>query len=560
MLLARARAEVHAFEACASRFRPGSELCALNADPRRVVPASPRLRAAVAAALWAARETGGLVDPCLLDELEAAGYTRSLAADECRLDRRIRGLEATLVAPARPHPAARWRDVVVDDRRGTIERPPGLRLDLGGSGKGHVADVLAGIVGAAREWLVDAGGDLRVGGGREVRVAHPLRDEPAAVLHLADGAIATSSIVRRSWRGGHHLLDPATGRPAWTGLLSVTALAPTTLHAETLAKAALLSGPDGARRILAPPRRLPHPRRRGGRGGMTDPAEHGWWLASRAAGIVALLCITLSVGVGLAMAGRVSRHPRLARALMAVHQQTALVGLVAIAVHGITLLGDRFMDPGLLGIAVPFVIEHEPLYTGLGIAGGWLAAILGLSYWARNRIGAGLWRKLHRATILVYVLSVVHTLGAGTDASSAWMQTLLVATGAPIVFLFLMRVLPQPRSGPAFRRFRVAEVTPESAAVTSFALEPEDGKPLAPFEPGQFLTVRVDVPGAGKLLRSYSLSAGADPRRHRISVKREGACSAATCTRPSSPATCSSCRARAGRSCSTAPAAAPSRC
>jgi ferredoxin-NADP reductase len=258
---------------------------------------------------------------------------------------------------------------------------------------------------------------------------------------------------------------------------------------------------------------------------MTDPAEHGWWLASRAAGIVALLCITLSVGVGLAMAGRVSRNPRLARALMAVHQQTALVGLVAIAVHGITLLGDRFMDPGLLGIAVPFVIEHEPAYTGLGIIGGWLAAILGLSFWLRHRIGAGLWRKLHRATILVYVLSVAHTLGAGTDASSAWMQTLLVATGAPIVFLFVMRVLPAPRGGPAFRRFRVAEVTPESAAVTSFALEPADGKPLAPFQPGQFLTVRADVPGAGKLTRSYSLSAGADPRRYRISVKREGACS-----------------------------------
>ena len=258
---------------------------------------------------------------------------------------------------------------------------------------------------------------------------------------------------------------------------------------------------------------------------MTDPAEHGWWLASRAAGIVALLCITLSVGVGLAMAGRVSRHPRLARALMAVHQQTALVGLVAIAVHGITLLGDRFIDPGPAGIAVPFVIGHEPLYTGLGIIGGWLAAILGLSYWIRHRIGASLWRKLHRATILVYVLSVVHTLGAGTDASAPWMRTLLVTTGAPIVFLFLMRIIPPPRSGPAFRRFRVAEVTPESAAVTSFALEPVDRKRLAPFEPGQFVCVRVDVPGAGKLTRSYSLSAGADPRRHRISVKREGACS-----------------------------------
>ena len=253
-----------------------------------------------------------------------------------------------------------------------------------------------------------------------------------------------------------------------------------------------------------------------------DPAEHAWWLASRAAGIVALLCITLSVAVGLAMAGRVSRNPRLARVLLAVHQQAALAGLVAIAVHGITLLGDRFLSPGPAGIAIPFMIGHEPLWTGLGVIGGWLAALLGLSYWIRNRIGPAVWRKLHRATILVYVLAVAHTLGAGTDAAEPWMRALLLTTGAPILFLFLVRILPQPRHGPTFRRFRVAEVTPESTAVTSFALEPLDGKRLAPFAPGQFVTVRADVPGAGRQLRSYSLSGVPDRRRHRISVKREG--------------------------------------
>ena len=56
---------------------------------------------------------------------------------------------------------------------------------------------------------------------------------------------------RADGRTAHHLLDPATGEPAWTGLLAVTALAPTTLEAETLAKIALLSGPAGARRLLA---------------------------------------------------------------------------------------------------------------------------------------------------------------------------------------------------------------------------------------------------------------------------------------------------------------------
>lgn len=242
-----------------------------------------------------------------------------------------------------------------------------------------------------------------------------------------------------------------------------------------------------------------------------DPMEFGWWLASRAAGVVALLCIAVSVGVGLAMAGRLA--PRRARTLLAVHQQSALVGLVAIAVHGITLLGDTFLSPSLGDIAIPFTSEHEPLWTGLGVTGGWLAAILGLSYWVRHRIGAGLWRRLHKATILVYVLSVAHTLGAGTDASEPWMRTLLVVTGAPILFLFLLRVLSPP-APPAWRPFRVADIRPESSSVLSFELVPVDRRPVPPHAPGQFVPVRV-----GADVRSYSLSSAT---RRRISVKREG--------------------------------------
>ena len=183
-----------------------------------------------------------------------------------------------------------------------------------------------------------------------------------------------------------------------------------------------------------------------------DPMDYAWWLASRASGLVALALITLSVTLGLAMAGRVSREPRLRRALLSIHEHAALAGLVAIAVHGITLLGDRWLHPGPAGIAVPFVMDHEPLWTGLGIIGGYLAAALGLSFYARRRIGAKLWRKLHRATLLVYVLSVVHTLGAGTDASQAWLQVAVAVTGAPILYLLVVRTLPAPR--PQRRRTR----------------------------------------------------------------------------------------------------------
>jgi sulfoxide reductase heme-binding subunit YedZ len=178
-----------------------------------------------------------------------------------------------------------------------------------------------------------------------------------------------------------------------------------------------------------------------------DPMEYGWWLASRASGLVALALITLSVGLGLAMAGRAFQKPGLARKLMATHEHAALAGLIAIAVHGITLLGDRWLDPGPAGIAVPFVMDYEPVFTGLGIVGGYLAAALGLSFYARRRIGNKLWRKLHRATIAVYVLAVIHTLGAGSDASETWLRLFMVATGAPIVYLLTVRLLPQRPRG-----------------------------------------------------------------------------------------------------------------
>jgi sulfoxide reductase heme-binding subunit YedZ len=178
-----------------------------------------------------------------------------------------------------------------------------------------------------------------------------------------------------------------------------------------------------------------------------DPMDYAWWLASRASGLVALALISLSVGIGLAMAGKAFRRPGLSRTLMAVHEYAALAGLIAIAVHGITLLGDKWLHPGPVGITVPFAMEHEPLWTGLGIVGGYLAAALGLSFYMRKRIGIRRWRALHRATLLVYVLGVAHTLGAGTDASEPWLLALLVLTGAPIVFLTVVRLLPPERAG-----------------------------------------------------------------------------------------------------------------
>jgi sulfoxide reductase heme-binding subunit YedZ len=181
----------------------------------------------------------------------------------------------------------------------------------------------------------------------------------------------------------------------------------------------------------------------------TTLQSHGWWLASRASGLVAFALITVSVGIGLTMAGKVMRRPGLSRKLLAIHEYTALAGLVAIAVHAITLIGDPWLNPGVAGVTVPFAMSFKTAFTGLGVIAGYLAALLGLSFYARKRIGARLWRKAHRATVVVYALGLVHALGAGTDATAVWFRWWVILTAPVIGGLFVYRLLGRRGARPA---------------------------------------------------------------------------------------------------------------
>jgi len=233
--------ELDALAAVWTRFDPSSHLERLNDDPRTTVAVDPRLGHAVRAALWCRARSRGLVDPTLGAALVAAGYDRTFSE--------IGGSGAIghgpTSAPRRP-PAVR----VAPDGR-AVTRPPGVRLDLGGTAKGLAADLAAARLRDLDRYAVDLGGDVRVGGTRrdvpqEVRVTTPERR--VATLSVDRGAVATSSVLKRVWRtadgsSAHHLLDPRTARPACTGVVQASALARTALEAELLAKQALLEGP-----------------------------------------------------------------------------------------------------------------------------------------------------------------------------------------------------------------------------------------------------------------------------------------------------------------------------
>jgi thiamine biosynthesis lipoprotein len=237
-----------------SRFSPESELSRLNRDPRAEVPATALLRSLAAAVAIAGANSGGLVDATLLSEIEAAGYRESLEAGaSIPLVVALAGRE--LRAPASPHSSSRWRSVGADEGAGTVVRPPGVTIDSGGIAKGLLADLLAAKLADHPAYAIDCCGDVRIGGNaglaRLVRVDDPFDGEPVHELRVRDCAMATSGIGRRCWAGpdgrpAHHLLDPSSGEPAFTGIVQATALARTALLAETRAKAALLSGPERA--------------------------------------------------------------------------------------------------------------------------------------------------------------------------------------------------------------------------------------------------------------------------------------------------------------------------
>lgn len=197
-----------------------------------------------------------------------------------------------------------------------------------------------------------------------------------------------------------------------------------------------------------------------------QPLHYLWWLVSRASGIVALVLISLSVVIGLAMAAKVLQRPNLKRGAARLHEHTAATGLAAIGTHGLALLGDQWLNPGWRGITIPFALSYRPGYTGVGIIAGYLAVLLGPTFYLRRRIGARRWRKLHRCIVIVWLLSALHALGAGSDGSTLWLRAVVLAPVAPIAYLIVVRLLGsergrgrraerRPRSEPARRDHRL---------------------------------------------------------------------------------------------------------
>jgi thiamine biosynthesis lipoprotein len=227
-----AESEIHRLEEVLSRFRESSELSELNRHG--ALDAGHDLCRVVELAVAARARTSGRFDPTVHDAVVRAGYDRTFEEVPPEGD------------GSRPDPVPVGGGVRVAGNR--IELDPGVRLDLGGIGKGYAAERAAELLALAGPCLVNAGGDIATRGGR-----WPVGVEIAGgsvTLELAGGGLATSGRDRRRWRRNgrelHHLIDPRTGEPAETDLVRVTVVASDAVEAEVAAKSLFLAGADTA--------------------------------------------------------------------------------------------------------------------------------------------------------------------------------------------------------------------------------------------------------------------------------------------------------------------------
>lgn len=230
-----------------SRFLPASELSALNRSPGDWIQISDDLMDMLQLSMKYHSETNGIFDPSILSDLKQIGYDRSM--DEIRTN----GVSIPSPISKRTSRHA-FYEISFDLAGNRVYLPRGLEIDLGGIAKGWIVERTAQLLHQYVEVCgVSAGGDI-------LFIGHPLDGmdwdiyledprsptETLAQLHIPAGAVATSSIMKRTWSQGekvrHHLIDPRTREPAQTDWLSVTVIAPSVVAAEVYAKAILIAG------------------------------------------------------------------------------------------------------------------------------------------------------------------------------------------------------------------------------------------------------------------------------------------------------------------------------
>ena len=172
-----------------------------------------------------------------------------------------------------------------------------------------------------------------------------------------------------------------------------------------------------------------------------------FWMLGRGSGTAAMVLAGLAVTAGL-LAGR--NKPLRLKGITEkkeLHEALSLATIVAIIAHGAFLALDPWLEAGIAGVLVPFNMDYRPFFSGVGVIAAWGLVVLGLSYYARTWIGASRWRVAHRFTALFWILGLVHTFGAGTDAWQPWLWIPVALTSGPALVLLAMTLAKRRHGG-----------------------------------------------------------------------------------------------------------------
>lgn len=189
------------------------------------------------------------------------------------------------------------------------------------------------------------------------------------------------------------------------------------------------------------------------------PDPKAYWYLSRGSAFVALSLLWLSMALGLSITNKMARAWPGVPVSFALHEFTSILGLGFALFHTLVLLGDRYIGYTLAQVLVPFSSSYEPLWVGLGQVGFYTMLIVTLSFYVRSRIGQKVWRSLHYAGFITYLIALLHGIAAGSDASLPWAQLYYWITGGSLLFLLCYRIVANTSTKLIHKRQGQAEST-----------------------------------------------------------------------------------------------------
>jgi predicted ferric reductase len=187
------------------------------------------------------------------------------------------------------------------------------------------------------------------------------------------------------------------------------------------------------------------------------------WYLSRGTGAVTLVLLSASVILGITGTLRWRLGARTPRFVVdGLHRNVSLLVVVLLAAHVATSLLDPFAHLRVLDAVVPLASRYRPLWLGLGALAFDLLIALTVTSLLRARLGLRAWRAVHWAAYACWPVAVLHGLGSGTDARSAWLLLLTVACVAGVIAALAARLL---RDWPARAGLRLGALALVAAAV-----------------------------------------------------------------------------------------------